>query len=265
MAKFSMGALTSYVKGSTKNSTFRNTKAGVVVYDRIDPAKWGGKYGNDTILSRAQFNFMVACDLAAKLGVLPANATMASKKGTKYNEFVRVLIDADPYKCLILEARSAMYGEQPTIGNWNTFFAGIKTSESYGDYQAAGYLLADFLVGSSEGGNNSAQLTKGVGNATFNVTKVAAAEQKITISNLVNKSRKVKVLVIDYMQASNFAVVDGLIPALGSVTLTGTLALNQVTGTHDAFVGDYAAYFIVMVDNRPVNASGSQVICGNIA
>lgn len=262
MAKFSMGALTSYVKGSTKNSTFRNTKAGVVVYDRIDPAKWGGKYATDTILSRAQFNFMVACDLAAKLGVLPANATMASKKGTKYNEFVRVLIDADPYNQLILSLRSPMYGNQPTIGNWSAFVSARKTALSYGDYQVAGYILTQFIVGSSKGGENIAQLTKGVGNATFSVTKVAAAEQKITISNLVNKSRKVKVLIIDYMQASNFAVVDGLIPALGNVTLTGTLALNEVTGAQDALMGDGAAYFIVMVDNRPVNADGSQVVVG---
>lgn len=260
MAKFAMGALTSYVKGSTKNSTFRNTKAGVVVYDRIDPAKWGGKYGMEQIMSRAQFNFMVACDLAAKLGVLPANATIAAKRGTKYNEFVKLLIAADPFAGIIENVQSTAYGQQATKKTWLDFLNDTNAGGGFGEYQLAVNVLARFIVGGADSTLPAKQICKGVGNASYVVTLAATGVASVAVSNLVNKSRKVKVLVIDGMNAARFEVVNDVIPALSQKTIATTLVPTKVTNQSSAWYDKFVSITIVMADNRPVNADGDIAI-----
>lgn len=260
MAKFAMGALTSYVKGSTKNSTFRNTKAGVVVYDRIDPSKWGGKYGMEQIMTRAQFNFMVACDLAAKLGVLPANATIAAKRGTKYNEFVKLLIAADPFANIIEGESSVAYGQPATKKTWLDFLNDINAGGAWSEYQLAVFVLAEYIVGGADSRVAAKQLCKGVGNASYSVTLAATGVASVAVSNLVNKSRKVKVLVIDGMDASRFQVVNDIIPALSQKTIATTLVPTKVTNESSAWYNQFLSITIVMADNRPVNADGATAI-----
>lgn len=199
MALYHIGAFGGSLHGSTKNTTFRRSKSGIVAYDRTDPHTTN-RAERDGVATRNKVAMQLAGMMAEYLLPYLKVGSVETKHGSTYNRLMRLMYEQGITDAFKTAPQSPFYGKS-TIGETGTVIATFLSENGLNFENAwSGFLAAQFnnetiaksgwstdgcyIVGKFQDGVSGYIVTKDGGNITVTALDGRVHDVSIQVMSL---------------------------------------------------------------------------------
>lgn len=244
MAKFHLGAFAGSLHGSTKSTTFRRNKSGIVAYDRQDPhsAPRTGT-GDSAAPSRNKAAMILAGLFSAKILPVLKQGGVDTKFGSVYNKLMQNCFEQEIPADWLTNVRSPFYGKN-NMGEVREILN--QSFDNIDDFGTAfgGYAIM-LYSGSADDTNVQLQGKFQNGNNGYTVTK--DAEGKVTVHAFDGVNHTVSLTVID----GETGVPATLSGTTGTAIATAA-SLNAISSVTSPFYGKKIGVLLIKVDGKKI-------------